>query len=188
MAGEETEGGAGRAEGRSPRRAASRRRPCWSRRRVVWGPDLWAFFTDGDAVRAWVDAQGPLAPVAMGALVVAQIVVAVLPGEPVELAAGYLFGFWEGTAVCLAGGLVGTLADENGLAAEPDADAEYAFELWQPETQKLGQSADDRDEVKVLEVTTYEGSPVVELEVSPIGLRLHITSRAAAESLRSLAG
>lgn len=77
---------------------------------LCWGPELWAFFTDGDAVRAWVDAQGPLAPAAMGALVVAQIVVAVLPGEPVELAAGYLFGFWEGTAVCLAGGLVGTLA------------------------------------------------------------------------------
>lgn len=59
---------------------------------VAFGPSLWSFFTDGDAVRAWVDAQGPLAPVAMGALVVAQIVVAVLPGEPVELAAGYLFG------------------------------------------------------------------------------------------------
>ncbi|WP_367117170.1 TVP38/TMEM64 family protein [uncultured Parolsenella sp.] len=35
---------------------------------------------------------------------------AVLPGEPVELAAGYLFGFWEGTALCLAGALAGTLA------------------------------------------------------------------------------
>ena len=76
---------------------------------VAFGPELWAFFTDGVAVRAWVDAQGPLAAVAMGALVVAQIVVAVLPGEPVELAAGYLFGAWEGTLVCLAGGLVGTL-------------------------------------------------------------------------------
>ena len=80
------------------------------------------------------------------------------------------------------------VTDENGLAAEPDADAEYAFELWQPETQKLGQDAADLDEVKVLEVTTYEGSPVVELEVSPIGLRLHLTSRAAADSLRALAG
>ena len=80
------------------------------------------------------------------------------------------------------------LSDENGLAAEPDADAEYTFELWQPETQKLGQDAADLDEVKVLEVTTYEGSPVVELEVSPIGLRLHLTSRAAADSLRALAG
>ena len=76
---------------------------------VAFGPGLWAFFTDGEAVRAWVDAQGALAPVAMGALVVAQIVVAVLPGEPVELAAGYLFGAWEGTLICLMGGLVGTL-------------------------------------------------------------------------------
>lgn len=81
---------------------------------LVWaaathGGELWAFFTDGEAVRSWVEAQGPLAPLAMGALVLAQIVVAVLPGEPVELAAGYLFGFWEGTAICLAGSLAGTL-------------------------------------------------------------------------------
>lgn len=76
---------------------------------ATYGGELWAFFTDGDAVRSWVDAQGPLAPLAMGALVFAQIVVAVLPGEPVELAAGYLFGFWEGTAICLVGSLVGTL-------------------------------------------------------------------------------
>lgn len=77
---------------------------------VAFGPRLWAFFSDGRAVQTWVDAQGPLAPVAMAGLVVAQIAVAVLPGEPVELAAGYLFGFWEGTAVCLAGSLVGTIA------------------------------------------------------------------------------
>lgn len=76
---------------------------------VTLGPGLWGFFSNGEAVRAWVDAQGALAPVAMGALVVAQIVVAVLPGEPVELAAGYLFGAWEGTVICLLGGLVGTL-------------------------------------------------------------------------------
>lgn len=79
-------------------------------------------------------------------------------------------------------------SEENGLATEPDEPAEYVFELWQPETQKLGQDVADLDEVKVLEVTTYEGSPVVELEVSPIGLRLHLTSRAAADALRSLAG
>ncbi len=78
-------------------------------------------------------------------------------------------------------------SEEGGLAEEPDADAEYVFELWEPETQKLGQSADDLKEYKGLEVTTYEGSPVVGLEVSPIGLRLHLTSQAAADALRSLA-
>ena len=76
---------------------------------IALGPAVWSFFSDGASLRAWVDAQGPLAPVAMAALVVAQIVVAVLPGEPVELAAGYLFGFIEGTAICLVGGLIGTL-------------------------------------------------------------------------------
>ena len=76
---------------------------------IALGPSLWSFFSDGEAVRSWVDAQGPFATVAMTALVAAQIVVAVLPGEPVELAAGYLFGSLEGTAVCLVGGLVGTL-------------------------------------------------------------------------------
>lgn len=76
---------------------------------AIWGPSLWRFFSNGEAVKAWVDAQGHWAPLAMAALVVAQIVIAVLPGEPVELAAGYLFGFWEGTAICLVGGLVGTL-------------------------------------------------------------------------------
>lgn len=109
MASEETEGGRGTGGRALAAAACVVAAALLVAAAVVWGPGLWAFFTDGDAVRAWVDAQGPLAPVAMGALVVAQIAVAVLPGEPVELAAGYLFGFWEGTAVCLAGGLVGTL-------------------------------------------------------------------------------
>lgn len=81
-----------------------------------------------------------------------------------------------------------SLSNENGLTSSPDEPAEYVFELWQPETQKAGQSADDLEEVKVLEATTYEGSPAVTLEMSPIGLRLHISSQAAADSLRSLAG
>ena len=34
---------------------------------------------------------------------------AVLPGEPLELGAGYAFGFWEGTVLCLLGNALGTL-------------------------------------------------------------------------------
>ena len=76
---------------------------------------------------------------------------------------------------------------EGGIATEPDEPAEYVFELWESETQKLGQSADDLKEYKGLEVTTYEGSAVVGLEVSPIGLKLYLTSQAAAGELRALA-
>lgn len=80
------------------------------------------------------------------------------------------------------------LSDENGLASAPEEPAEYIFELWEPETIKAGQDASDAKEYKGLEATIYEGSPVVTLEMSPIGLRLHISSQAAADSLRTLAG
>lgn len=39
-----------------------------------------------------------------------QIVFAFLPGEPLELAAGYLFGAEMGTLICLFGSALGTLA------------------------------------------------------------------------------
>ena len=79
------------------------------------------------------------------------------------------------------------LSDENSLASAPEEPAEYIFELWEPETIKAGQDASDTKEYKGLEATIYEGSPVVTLEMSPIGLRLHISSQAAADSLRGLA-
>lgn len=76
---------------------------------IAYGPELFAFFADGPRLQAWVDAQGAFAPVAMVALITVQIVVAVLPGEPLELGAGYAFGFWEGTALCLVAGLIGAI-------------------------------------------------------------------------------
>lgn len=79
------------------------------------------------------------------------------------------------------------LSYENGLASAPEEPVECIFELWQPETIKAGQDASDVKEYKGLKATTYEGSPVVTLEMSPIGLRLHISSQAAADSLRGLA-
>ena len=75
----------------------------------VFGRDAFALFFDGARVQAWVDAQGPAAPLAMAALIAVQVVVAVLPGEPLELGAGYAFGFWEGTALCLVASLAATL-------------------------------------------------------------------------------
>ena len=79
------------------------------------------------------------------------------------------------------------LSDENSLASAPEEPVECIFELWQPETIKAGQDASDVKEYKGLEATPDEGSPVVTLEMSPIGLRLHISSQAAADSLRGLA-
>lgn len=43
-------------------------------------------------------------------LILLQIVIAFLPGEPLELAAGYLFGGFKGTVLCLLGAFLGTAA------------------------------------------------------------------------------
>ena len=75
---------------------------------IAWGPELFAFFADGARLQAWVEAQGAWAPAAMVALIVAQVVIGFLPGEPIELGAGYAFGFWEGTFLCLAASAIGT--------------------------------------------------------------------------------
>lgn len=46
--------------------------------------------------------------IAFIALVALQIILAFLPGEPLELASGYLLGSWQGTIVCLIGSMIGT--------------------------------------------------------------------------------
>ena len=42
-------------------------------------------------------------------MVVLQVVVAVIPGEPLEIAAGYAFGALEGTLLCMVGTWIGGL-------------------------------------------------------------------------------
>lgn len=58
--------------------------------------------------RAWVDGYGLWGRLIFVAMVVLQVVVAFIPGEPIELAAGYAFGFWEGTFLTLAGIVIGS--------------------------------------------------------------------------------
>lgn len=71
-------------------------------------PDVYAWLSNPDAVHAFVDEHAVLSRLALLVINTLQIVVAVLPGEPVELASGYAFGFWEGTALCLAASAIGS--------------------------------------------------------------------------------
>ena len=64
---------------------------------------------DPAAFQAWVDAYGMGGKLIFVSMVVLQVLVAFIPGEPIELAAGYAFGFWEGTVLTLAGFLLGSL-------------------------------------------------------------------------------
>lgn len=74
------------------------------------GKPLIQFVQEPERFRAWVEQQGALAPIAFLGMLILQIVVAVIPGEPLEIAAGYAFGAVEGTLLCLAGAFVGRVA------------------------------------------------------------------------------
>lgn len=75
-----------------------------------YGPELLAFVADAPRFRAWVDEAGALSRIAFVIANMAQIVIAFLPGEPLELAAGYAFGALEGTLWCLVASALGTAA------------------------------------------------------------------------------
>lgn len=77
---------------------------------VGWyvGVPLISFAREPDQFRAWVDSSGVLGKIIYVGMVILQVLVAFIPGEPIELAAGYAFGFWEGTVLTLVGILIGS--------------------------------------------------------------------------------
>ena len=77
---------------------------------IFAGKPLIQFVQEPERFRAWVDEQGILAPIAFLGMLVLQIVVAIIPGEPLEIAAGYAFGAVEGTLLCLFGAFLGRVA------------------------------------------------------------------------------
>jgi uncharacterized membrane protein YdjX (TVP38/TMEM64 family) len=76
---------------------------------LAWaiGRPLVNFVSAPERFRDWVDSYGYWGRAAFVGMVVLQMLVAIIPGEPLELVSGYAFGFWEGTALCLVGILIG---------------------------------------------------------------------------------
>ena len=64
--------------------------------------------SEPEKFRAWVDSYGLMGKIVFVGMVVLQVLVAFIPGEPIELAAGYAFGFLEGSLLTLAGFLMGS--------------------------------------------------------------------------------
>ena len=77
---------------------------------VAWvvGRPMIRFFNRPELFRQWVDSHGLLGRAAFLAMMVIQIIIALIPGEPMEIGAGYAFGFWEGTLLCLLGIAIGS--------------------------------------------------------------------------------
>ncbi len=71
------------------------------------GRPMLRFVKETEQFREWVNAHGFVGKLAFIGMQVLQVVVAIIPGEPLELGAGYAFGVFEGLALCLIGVFIG---------------------------------------------------------------------------------
>ncbi len=76
---------------------------------LLVGRPLIRFASEPEKFRAWVDSNGPRSRLAYMGMVIVQVIIALIPGEPLEIAAGYAFGALEGTLLCLAASTLGSL-------------------------------------------------------------------------------
>ncbi len=65
------------------------------------------FVEEPELFREWVEKRGLFSHLVFVFMLVFQIVIAFIPGEPFELAAGYAFGPVMGTLLCIIGSLIG---------------------------------------------------------------------------------
>ena len=79
---------------------------------ITWfvGRPLIEYLREPEKFRAWVDSAGPMGRVYFLGIQVLQVVIAIIPGEPVEIGAGYAFGAVEGTLLCILGTVMGSMA------------------------------------------------------------------------------
>lgn len=78
---------------------------------LAWfvGRPLIRYISQPEQFRLWVDAHGFVGRLAFVGMMVIQIIIAIIPGEVFELSAGYAFGFWEGSLLCMIGIIIGNI-------------------------------------------------------------------------------
>ena len=75
---------------------------------ILVGRPLVEFASQPEVFRIWVDEKGIWGRLAFIFMVVVQTVIALIPGEPFEIAAGYAFGAVEGTILCFVASALGS--------------------------------------------------------------------------------
>ena len=75
---------------------------------LLWKP-ITSTFSDPRQFRSWVDRHGVLGRLVFVGMVILQVLFALIPGEPLEVGAGYAFGILEGTLLCLVGMALGSI-------------------------------------------------------------------------------
>lgn len=78
---------------------------------VGWfiGRPMIQFVSDPEKFRNWVNESGVFGRICFVLMVMFQVIVAFVPGEPLEIGAGYAFGTFEGTLLCIVGITLGSI-------------------------------------------------------------------------------
>ena len=79
---------------------------------ICWfvGKPMVKFVSEPEKFRMWVDSHGLWSQVAYVGMTLLQVLVAVIPGEPLEISGGYAFGAVQGTVLCMLGAFLGSVA------------------------------------------------------------------------------
>lgn len=112
---------------------------------IFVGKPIISFVSQKDTFRDWVQSHGIVSRLAFLGMTMLQVVVAVIPGEPLELVAGYAFGTIEGTLLCMVGATLGgvpifLLVKKYGIKA-----VEVFFPKEKVESLKFLKSSPKRD-------------------------------------------
>lgn len=77
---------------------------------IFWfvGKPFLAFVSEPEKFRLWVAGHGIWGRLAFLGMMLLQVFVAIIPGEPLEIGAGYAFGAVEGTMLCILGAGIGS--------------------------------------------------------------------------------
>lgn len=73
------------------------------------GKPMTEMVADTERLRAWVAENGWTSRLIYMSVVCMQVLCAIIPGEPLEMAAGFVFGALEGTLICLGGIALGSM-------------------------------------------------------------------------------
>ena len=78
---------------------------------VGWfiGRPMISFVSEPEKFRDWVDAHGIWGNISFILMMMFQVIIAFVPGEPFEIGAGYAFGAVEGTFLCVIGITLGSV-------------------------------------------------------------------------------
>ena len=75
---------------------------------IFLGGPIVAAIRDKASFREWMQGTGFLKYPLMIGIMALQVIIAFIPGEPIEIVAGYVFGAWGGLILCLLGCALGS--------------------------------------------------------------------------------